>query len=203
MSSLYGALKGTLSKNQNVTRRISSCNRSELYIWAQFLKSPICNKPFSMLDTYRDADTLVYTDASGVGYGCMQGKKWFFGIWPPNWKKQSIAARELFPILVAVKLWEHSWTGKVILFFTDNKSLVPVLTKMYSKNPKLAQLIQPIALSCMRSNILIRATHLPGEENTAADLLSRLQVNTFLNHFPHVNRTPESLPSALSPHSWI
>lgn len=202
MSSLYGALKGTLSQNQNLIRNLSSLNKAELQLWTNFLESPVANKPFSMLDSHRDADMVAHTDASGIGYGCIKENEWFCGTWPTNWKQQSIAARELFPILVAVKFWEKSWENKIILFYTDNKSLVPVITKLYSKNAKLAQLIQPIALSCMRYNILLRATHLPGEENTAADLLSRMQITTFLNSFPGVNRTPEPLPSFLSPRNW-
>ena len=36
-----------------------------------------------------------------------------------------------------------------------------------------------LTLKCMKTNILFRATHLPGKKNTAADLLSRLQIQRF------------------------
>lgn len=134
---------------------------------------------------------------------CLNNQEWFAGVWPRKWKKYPIAAKELFPIFVAVAMWESEWAEKVVLIHTDNHSIVPVLNKLYSKDTHLAQMIQPIARCCMRSNILLRAGHIAGTENTAADMLSRQMVEKFLTTFPNAKRLPLNIPSNMLPQHWL
>ena len=60
-------------------------------------------------DRWFDSDKLhLYTDASGIRFGIIFGNKWALGEWPSNWQVKNIAIRELFPIMLVLKLWcEH------------------------------------------------------------------------------------------------
>ena len=49
----------------------------------------------------------------------------------------------------------------------------------------------------LSQNIHFRAEHIPGISNTAADLLSRLQVQEFMTRFPHMDKEPTQVPQSL------
>lgn len=49
----------------------------------------------------------------------------------------------------------------------------------------------------LRYNIHFRAEHIPGLLNTAADLLSRLQIQQFKDQYPKMDRRPTAVPPEL------
>ena len=48
----------------------------------------------------------LYTDAAASkGYEAILGQRWFFGRFPDTWQSFNITFLELFPIVLAVRLW--------------------------------------------------------------------------------------------------
>ena len=58
-------------------------------------------------------------------------------------------------------------------------------------------LMKRLMMLSLSQNIHFRAKHIPGIANTAADLLSRLQVQDFVTRFPHKDKEPTQVPESL------
>ena len=123
--------------------------------------------------------TIATDAASTFGYGLVFGPQWTFGQWEPEVLTCHIMVLELYPIVLAVKLFSNSLCNKSVLILTDNEALVPIINKGTSKDSQIMKLIRIMVVQCLRDNILIRAQHIPGSENLRPDSLSRLQVKRF------------------------
>ncbi|KAL9954736.1 hypothetical protein ACROYT_G042310 [Oculina patagonica] len=75
---------------------------------------------------------------------------------------------EALAILVALRLWGHLWAGCRIQVFCDNAAVVPALTSGSVASRSFAA----------SHDFELRAVHLSGEENRAADLLSRWHLDS-------------------------
>ena len=58
-------------------------------------------------------------------------------------------------------------------------------------------LVRILALRCLRLNILIKASHLPGCQNDICDALSRFQLSRFRELAPEADLTPCQVPEFL------
>ena len=58
-------------------------------------------------------------------------------------------------------------------------------------------LMRRLMILSLSQNIHFRAEHIPGISNTAADLLTRLQVQEFMTRFPHMDKAPTQVPQSL------
>ena len=46
----------------------------------------------------------LFTDASNLGFAGVLKGKWFQGSWPCSWEQKHITIKELFPIVLALKM---------------------------------------------------------------------------------------------------
>ena len=58
-------------------------------------------------------------------------------------------------------------------------------------------MMRRLMILSLSQNIHIQTEHIPGISNTAADLISRLQVQKFLTRFPHIDQEPTQVPQSL------
>lgn len=110
--------------------RMTKQVKKDLEFWFSFLKN--FNRSCMFLpDMWVSSSELrLYTDASGsVGYAAVFGSQWFKGEWNNKWQYQNITVLELYPIVLAVKLWSKYMANRCILFNTDNQALVHVINK--------------------------------------------------------------------------
>ena len=63
-------------------------------------------------------DIELFTDASGLGLGCVFGHQWAFAPWTPPWDGLNINVKEIFAVWVAV--------AKQIIIYSDNMDTVKV-----------------------------------------------------------------------------
>ena len=97
-------------------------------------------------------DWVVTSDASGsLGFGAYFRGEWFSGSWTPSQASQSIAYKELFPVVIAAHLWGPQWARRYVLFRSDNEAVVYILNSRTSKIPDLMRLL---------CHLLASATHL-------------------------------------------
>ena len=68
--------------------------------------------------------------------------------------------------------------------FTDNAALVDIINQQTSKHSLIMVLVRDLVLTSLRHNIVFRASHVPGVDNTRVDLISRFQIREFSNAFP-------------------
>jgi len=201
MNSLYGAMKGIMSANVNVRRRVPRHCKADLALWADFLSDDRLSKPFSMICPSVTPSHHLWTDASSLlGYGGTCGSRWFYGSWPDqSFSKLGMSLLELYPIFAAIIMWTDEFSDDVLVVHTDNEALVPILSKLYSRDSNISAVLRPLALQCMKYNICIQPMHVAGKDNVAADLLSRQRVDEFHRSFTHMDSEPTDLLPNLTP----
>ena len=101
---------------------------------------------------------------------------------------------ELFAIYAACATWGQCWPGKRIVICTDNKPITDVWQAGTSKSKPIMSLIRSTFLIAAKNQFSLSLKYIPGKTNTAADLISRFQVNKFLTLMPDADSRPTDLP---------
>ena len=184
-------------KKSHYKIRITREAKQDLEMWIKFL-SVFNGVYFFQVQEWVDSDTLqLFTDSAGsIGFGAYFQGKWTQGRWPA-WVLQmnlSIAALELFPIYVALKIWGRGFANSRVLFNSDNNATVAILNKKSSPCPIIMKMTRDIVLVCLLFNISIKATYIECRNNCIADYLSRFQMEAFHKVAPTVNKTEVQLP---------
>ena len=79
-------------------------------------------------------DLEVTSDVAGsLGFGAYFKNEWFSGEWGLSQSDQSIAYKELFPVVVASHVWGPRWHRCHVLFRSDNEAVVHILTSKTSR----------------------------------------------------------------------
>jgi hypothetical protein len=109
---------------------------------------------------------------------------------------------EALAILVALRLWSHLWAGLRIRVYCDNQAVVSALASGKVKDQLLGCCLRDIWYHAALHEFELRAVHLPGKDNRAADLLSRWHLNSaFRDDFRKLptiaSLTPMSVPQQL------
>ena len=141
----------------------------------------------------------VYTDASG-GWGCgaWYGNQWLQLAWPKcKVEEWLIAVKEIIPIVLAGFLWGERWRGKLVLAHYDNLAVVQVVNAGYCKDPNLMQHVRCLFLIMAHFEFIVKAAHIPGKQNIAADAISRNNLVLFHSQVPEANSQPTRIPHAV------
>ena len=78
-------------------------------------------------------------------------------------------------VLVALKIWAYQWTNCKVQIQCDNMAVVEVLASGKTKDKVLATCARNIWLRSSLYDITLQVDHIPGRDNTVADLLSRFK----------------------------
>ena len=98
---------------------LSSESVRDIDMWFQLLKHWNGVSVFLENDICTSQSLQIETDASGLGFDGIYKSHYFQGKWPPGLEISpgsgiSIAFQELYPIVVAAKLWGSQWVSKRI-----------------------------------------------------------------------------------------
>ena len=132
---------------------------------------------------------LASDAALKIGYGIVMGNEWVAGRWPVG-APTNIAILECVPLVLAAKVWGHTWSGRSVLFWTDSKSVQLSAASLLPKEPHLAALIRELAILSVQHNFRFKVEHIPGVKNVLADDLSRGNFAGFFARHSSANRTP-------------
>jgi hypothetical protein len=131
---------------------------------------------------WQDAKALeLWTDACDTGYGAYYAGAWMAGRWSPTQiaiarhghKRTSMPFLELHALVYAAKAWGASWPQKKIIFHCDCMPIVHALARGGSKRPAVMHLMRVLISLALAHNFDFRCMHIPGIDNTVADVLSR------------------------------
>ena len=109
----------------------------------------------------------------------------------------SIAFLELFPIVLALRLWGPFLSNKCVIFWSDNEAVVTVINRQTSRCHKIMQLVRKLVIRCLELNIHFKASHILGIDNGIADALSRFHVTRFRQLAPGADHNITPLPADL------
>lgn len=154
-----------------------------------------------------DAD--ITTDASSWGCGVYHRGDWISFPWSKDvlawaWVDNAISMPllELLAVLHCVNTFAHLWAGSDITLLTDCKALVGVFKRKYSRVQKMQHCVREVGLLACRYGFNLTVKHIPGVENTLADLLSRNRFQAFLLVAPWASASP-TVPLPLRTLLWV
>ena len=124
------------------------------------------------------------TDASDVGIGGVFVHRWYSRELSVSESSMSIAYRELLAVVSACACWGSLLSGRRVMLECDNSSVVFCVNNGTSKSSHVMSLIRQLFYLAARYQFDLRLIHVPGKDNVAADLLSRLRVSEFAEGFP-------------------
>ena len=175
--------------------RLNGSTRSDLTWWSTFMEGW---NGVSLMPNTGSPGIVVETDASGSwGCGGCWGQQWFQWKWEGPSVSWLISPKELLPILFAMVVWGRQWKGQEIECRCDNMAVVAVINSGRSKETVLMHLLRCMFFIAAHFDLRVRATHVPGVSNTAADALSRDDVPRFLQVVPEAATSPTPLPTAV------
>jgi hypothetical protein len=171
-------------------------------MWLVFLEQWNGTNIFLDLAPTNSPELEFSTDASGsLGYGAFFSNFWFQGKWSSQFhahkEQQSIAWKELFPVYLACSVWGHLWSGKRIILWCDNVSVIYILNSKSSKIDKIMDLVRKITVQTLIHNFTLHAKHVPGLDNSVSDALSRFQMQRFHQLAPTALPEPTAIPESL------
>ena len=173
--------------------------KADLQAWECFLQN-FNGRALFLPDQWETSRAVrLFTNASGLGYGALFQKAWFYGICPSEWSGQNIMLLEFLPVVTPSQLWGPRLSNKRILFFTDNMALVHIINKCSSWDGKIMILVRRLVITAMWHNILFKAKHFAGSQNKLADSLSHLQLQAFRDALPWTDASPTVLPEKCRP----
>ena len=87
----------------------------------------------------------------------------FFCSWPSHLADYAITLKELFPQCTGCTNLEYN---RCIVLHTDNTAVMHIINNQSAKVPIIMTLVRRLVLACMYHNVLVKAEHIPGKENT-------------------------------------
>ena len=126
--------------------RLNKDTKADIQLWLRFMDDFNGEALFSSDKWLTSVKLNLYTDASkSLGYGALLGRQWFYGEWPESWKAKNIATLELFPIVLALKMWHLKFKDQSIIFFSDNEAVVQVINRKTTKDKELLSLLRELS----------------------------------------------------------
>jgi hypothetical protein len=151
--------------------------------WIYFL--PVYNGVSVFQDIHTtDVDQLhIVCDACTESGGASWGVNWFFIRWEGAEKDWDISTKELAVIVRACSTWGRFWTGKRIMFHTDNIAAMTAIQKRFIKSKSMTYLLRCLFFVEAQHSFTTYAKHLPGVLQIIADPLSRANFSVFRDNF--------------------
>jgi hypothetical protein len=142
---------------------------------------------------------VMTTDASTTGWGAtLEGYSTAHGFFPPEIQARSSNYRELYAVLLALGAFKEKIQGQHLLLRTDNITTMFYVNGQGGPHKHLNRLAKLIFWAVKECHASLRSLHLPGDLNTRADELSRLNPMTEWSLHPE---TFQQLEDSWGPHT--
>ena len=121
-----------------------------------------------------DPDLVIYSDASGSGWGAYCEGAQAKGPWTVELLDEHIIYLELLAAFKALQTFTKSSSTLRVHVCLDNVTTVAYINKAGgTRSRKLCQIAQDIIFYCEAKDLSISASHVPGVLNSIVDRLSR------------------------------
>ena len=175
--------------------RLNAVVRADLYWWLLYMEKW---NGVAMMPRNLWPRIAIETDASGSwGCGARWGSWWLQWRWEGAAREELISTKELIPIVFAVALWGKHWGGRVVECRCDNMAVVTVVNTGSSRDRAMMHLMRSLFFLVAHFHIQLKAVHVRGATNVAADALSRNDFHRFLQAVPEAAKYPTPIPQEL------
>ena len=185
-------------KKLHYSTKLNKGFRSDLHWWHTFISMWNGCSFLHLINQQAVVDRFIYSDASGSwGCGDFFDNHWFQYAWTTEWSEIGIVAKELLPIVISCVVWGPVLSRKSIEVRCGNTGAVSAINKGSSKDKTTMHLQRCLWFFAALFQIKITATHIPGIENVAADMLSRNFLPQFWSAYPQAAQFPSCIPIPL------
>ena len=172
---------------------INRAARLDMRAWIAFLSNFNGRSMLIGRRWHTEPELLLETDAAGaVGFGAVYGSQWLMGDWPASLIALAIAVKELVAVVVAIGTWRNQFAHRCVRICSDNIAVVECINSQSSRSPALMVWLRKLFLIVVLNDISVRARHVAGVTNCAADALSR----GLVQEFRRIRPSACSLPAA-------
>ena len=161
---------------------------SDLAWWSSFLPLWNARSLMSVHSKGNNPQIIFSTGASGSwGCGAVWNSKWIQCKWDSFWPDKSIALKELL-IVLACAIWGPLWAHSQVQVLCDNVVVISIVNARTSKCKDIMHLLY---------DVTIKAVHIPGVLNNAADAISRNHPQVLHQVLPSALPLPDPIPPSL------
>ena len=171
--------------------------RADIEWWHQFLPAWSQSTIIPQNYTTYPSDLRLSSDACDIGFGAIYGYSWIQGKFSNQTLYHSIDFKELFAIVAAVSTWGYAWTGKRIVFYTDNKPITDIWQSGSTPSPDIMCLARKLYLLAAEYQFCISLKHISGTHNEIADAISRFQMSRLQKLCPGADHHSTDIPSEI------
>lgn len=169
--------------------KLSKQTLKDIEWWSEFLETWNQKSLFYDLEWCDSNDIFFSTDASDIGYSGVLQSSWAYKEFTPDQRERLIAWRELYALVTSCFTWGHRLKGKKLYIWCDNQNIVYAVNNGTSKNNDIMALVRSLFQIASSMNFEIRLKYIPSKLNTAADLLSRMNIDRFKELYPFMEDT--------------
>ena len=183
MSRLLGMLRSMSDVKEGKKMVFCSEAKKDIRWWGKYLEEfngvtmifnedPIPLSYEQLLDTPRD---IMASDATPTGSGAWYDTEYWSEPFPHFLQDPQIPIhqKEFWALIVAAKLWGDQWSGRSIVLFCDNDSVVETIEKRKPRDPMLASLLREFLFIVVRKKFHPIVRKIESKRNEIADFLSR------------------------------
>ena len=195
LNNLYAKIAGKQQKDQRIY--INNAIRDDLKWALTHLESSEgvhLFKSFSWSPSI--ADFVIYCDAcpEGLGFWYPHSKEAYYGPTLVSVPTNAIFYFESLAVLSAlVNVQRKAARGSKILIYTDNLNTIDMFRSLRCL-PPYNRLLKRTVDILLQHDYSLRVLHVPGEQNTIADALSRVQFSVAFNLVPDLHFTTFNPP---------
>ena len=132
-----------------------------------------CTRAGMILDV-PEAQVILFTDASGSGWGAHVNQFQASGVWSPRETILHINALEMLAVCNSLTAFRTQLAGLTVQLMSDNATVVSYLSKQGGTvSMNLYSMAREVLLLARDLHIFLLVKHIPGDRNALADLLSR------------------------------
>ena len=158
--------------------KINAETRKDIEWWIAFLPQFDGVSMLWLQDKLKIDEVLAMDVCLNGGGACCESEFFHFRF-PDSIKVKTnhITQLELLTIVIAVKLWIHKFTGKVVRLSLDNQASVWAVNQGKTKDSFMLQCLCEIAWFTAKNQVLLKLQFIDGSANIILDLLSRWYIS--------------------------
>ncbi len=202
MRRLYQLTWGMKRRIPHFKLKLTKGVKEDLETWEKFFVKYNRITMFLPNEPELDKDLNLETAVPTIGFGLVYGNKWTYRVWPEEWLSFQETTREVFSILLVIKLFGTELRNRRLKLHKEDHKLVKIINIQSVKDPNTTVLIRNMVLSLMLHNIQLTATTTTDMSNHLAVLLSNQQVQEFMQTNPTARKQPEIIPADPQPKKY-
>ena len=158
-------------------------SKKDILWWNNFLEkfngiSMIVNEdpiPLSFEQLLEDPHSLCAGDATPTGAGAWHGREYWCGPLPRDLQDPQVPIhiKEFWTLIVSAKQWGDTWTGRTIVLYCDNDSVVDSIVYKKPRDAALLSLLREFLYVVVTKKFFPVVRKIGTKENAMADHISR------------------------------